>query len=68
VVDPMGNANADGYTWAPTIAFTGEGETPSRTWSAKNDFDRPARTAVPLTRWEELAQVLLLSNELAFVD
>jgi hypothetical protein len=68
VVEPMTNANSDGYSWAPTIVFTGEGETPSRTWSAKNDFAKPVRPVIPLTRWEELAQVLLLSNELAFVD
>ncbi|MEY2881246.1 MAG: hypothetical protein RLZZ15_3626, partial [Verrucomicrobiota bacterium] len=27
-----------------------------------------ARPQAPLTPWEELAQVLLLSNEVAFVD
>jgi hypothetical protein len=68
VVDAVTNSNSDGYTWAPIVVFTGEGETPSHTWDAKKDFDAPARIIQPLTRWEELAQVLLLSNELAFVD
>jgi hypothetical protein len=68
VVDPITNANADGFTWAPIIVFTGEGEMPSRTWNAKKDFDTPTKPVAPLTHWEELAQVLLLSNELAFVD
>ena len=43
-------------------------DTTARTWSAKKDFEAAAKPVVPLTRWEELAQVLLLSNELAFVD
>ena len=67
----MGSASGDLYTWSPTIAFTPDSEvvdTMARSWNAKNDFDKTARIAVPLTRWEELAQVLLLSNELAFVD
>ena len=71
VVDAMGSAAGDAYTWSPTIAFTPHPEvvdTTARSWNAKNDFDKPARVAVPLTRWEEFAQVLLLSNELAFVD
>jgi hypothetical protein len=68
VVDPLTNDNSDNFTWSPTITFTGEGDTPSRTWNAKRDFDVPPKVIEPLTRWEEFAQVLLLSNELAFVD
>ena len=38
-------------------------------WEAKGHFGGPADTAQkPLTAWEEYAQVLLLSNELTFVD
>ena len=36
--------------------------------SVKNDASMKKTPSVPLTRWEEFAQVLLLSNELAFVD
>jgi len=68
VVDARESFNLDSYTWAPTISFTGAGETPVRTWNAKKDFEALAKAALPLTRWEEFAQVLLLSNELAFVD
>ncbi len=68
IVDGLTNANSDTYTWSPTIVFSGEGDEPARTWSAKKDFDTPVTPTVPLTRWEEFAQVLLLSNELAFVD
>jgi YD repeat-containing protein len=71
VVDCLGNPTADGYTWAPSLVFTPgpeSGEMAVRSWNAKKDFENTAKPAVPLTRWEELAQVLLLSNELAFVD
>jgi hypothetical protein len=43
-------------------------DTTVRTWNAKKNFEVSAKPAEPLTRWEEFAQVLLLSNELAFVD
>ncbi|MGH7957830.1 MAG: hypothetical protein ACREH8_12600 [Opitutaceae bacterium] len=71
VVDALANGNSDTYTWSPSITFTPDPEaveTTVRTWNAKKDFETSARAAMPLTRWEELAQVLLLSNELAFVD
>jgi len=71
VVDCISNGNSDGYTWAPNIAFTPDPEAVDlspRSWNAKKDFDSAAKPAVPLTRWEEFAQVLLLSNELTFLD
>ncbi|HUR57217.1 MAG TPA: DUF1553 domain-containing protein, partial [Opitutaceae bacterium] len=68
MVDCMGTANADTYTWAPKITFTDGAGMGGRTWDARKDFGNVAKPAVPLTPWEELAQVLLLSNELAFID
>ena len=71
VVDCIANGNSDSYTWAPTISFTPDPEAldlAARVWNAKNDFEIASKPRQPLTRWEELAQVLLLSNELAFVD
>ncbi len=68
VVDGLTNANSDNYTWSPTIVLSVAGDEHARTWSAKKDFDTPVIPMIPLTRWEEFAQVLLLSNELAFVD
>ena len=77
VVEAKANQTSDTFTWAPIIelvpadAERGDDALPMRTsWSAKGDFDAPA-VAVPaarLTRWEELAQVLLLANEFVFVD
>jgi len=71
VVDGVATSSFDTYTWAPTIAFTPDTDASyltARTWNAKTDFDQDAKPVAPLTRWEEFAQVLLLSNELAFVD
>jgi len=42
----------------------------TREWNAKTDFSGPQKAPEkrPLTNWEKYAQVLLLSNELMFVD
>ena len=63
VVDIHGGLNSDQHLWSPVVT---EQATPSITWNAERDFAGPA--PVLLTEWEQLAQVLLLSNELMFVD
>ncbi len=68
IVDAVGDENSDSYSWAPNIAYTGKGTKTAKTWNARKDFENPEKTPVRLTRWEELSQVLLASNELAFVD
>lgn len=60
VVDARSDPENDAFNWAPVIKF---GE---QTWSAKDDFSGPA--PVPLNVWERYAQVLLETNEFAFVD
>ncbi|MDZ4687353.1 MAG: PSD1 and planctomycete cytochrome C domain-containing protein [Planctomycetaceae bacterium] len=71
VVDLNANLNSEQHLWAPVItesasSTTGSDATPSGRWDAERDFAGPA--PVLLTRWEQLAQVLLASNELMFVD
>ncbi|MEY4817140.1 MAG: hypothetical protein RLZZ162_4213, partial [Verrucomicrobiota bacterium] len=61
-------AHSDGYTWAPKITFTPASDSAPRTWDAHRDFGRTDKPRSPLTPLASLAQVLLLSNELAFVD
>jgi hypothetical protein len=39
---------------------------PSEVWDAKKDFTASPKTT--LSSWEQLAQVLMLSNEFMFVD
>ena len=57
-------------TWGekPTYSFAPKAHWDIGTSLGILDFERATKPVVPLTRWEELAQVLLLSNELAFVD
>jgi hypothetical protein len=39
---------------------------PEQVWESAAGFHGPITP--PLTRWQELAQVLLMSNEFAFID
>jgi hypothetical protein len=69
-VDINGQLNSDQYLWAPMIRevpSVSGAETPApNAWEAARDFSAPTQTL--LTPWEQLAQVLLISNELMFVD
>jgi hypothetical protein len=60
IVDGRADTENDVFTWAPIV-------TQSKTkWSAAEDFRGPTE---PLLRaWERYAQVLLQTNEFAFVD
>jgi hypothetical protein len=60
VVDARLDPENDGFTWAPVIK-SGE-----QSWNAKNDFAGPPPQ--PLDIWARFAQVLLETNEFAFVD
>ena len=62
----------DGFRWSPTITMP-SAEMPGMAgmamrWDAKGDFMDPTKLPAPLSAWEELAHVLLLSNEFAVVD
>ncbi|MEP6540217.1 MAG: DUF1553 domain-containing protein, partial [Bryobacteraceae bacterium] len=60
VVDSDGDYEADDFQWSPVISV-GEGK-----WDARKDFAGPRPRK--LTPREQLAQVLLLTNEFAFLD
>ncbi len=60
IVDARSDPENDGFKWAPIIKFG------DQTWSAKSDFAGPAPK--PLDAWGRFAQVLLETNEFAFVD
>jgi mono/diheme cytochrome c family protein len=70
VVDSFKTLDSDSFSWAPTIKALGQAGTSGRelAWSAKDDFRGPKEATVTLNPWEKYAQVLLMSNELAFVD
>lgn len=59
-VDSKGGFDGDKFTWAPSIRA---GES---VWDARSGFHGPAAAA--LDGWEQLAQVLLLTNEFCFID
>jgi mono/diheme cytochrome c family protein len=63
VTDCRSTIEHDSFNWAPVIkARSGD-------WSAKTDFAGPPREKPKrLGSWEKYAQVLLLANELMFVD
>lgn len=73
VADMRGEFSFDSFTWAPVLEYVAAAErgaaATERQWDAKLGFAGPAnKGGKPLTPWEKYAQVLLLSNELMFVD
>jgi hypothetical protein len=60
IVDSRHDPENDAFNWAPVIK-SGE-----QTWNASNDFSGPRPE--PLNVWARYAQVLLETNEFAFVD
>ena len=72
VVDCRGGPDSDSFLWAPTLKWIAPSADAAgaltKTWDAKEDFSGPKELPRPLGAWEKFAQVLLLSNELMFVD
>ncbi len=69
IVTCRSNVNSDSFQWAPKLVAIEKKL--SMTWDSARDFPKTAtgRTVESsLTPWEQLAQVLLLSNEFQFVD
>ena len=60
IVDGRIDHENDGFTWAPVIKLD------AQTWSSAEDFSGPK--ARPLDVWARYAQVLISTNEFAFVD
>jgi len=72
IVDCLGATTNDSYRWAPVIRYIeGDLTVMMRTeFNAGKDFVVPGKNTgpLPLSAWEKYAQVLLLSNEMVFVD
>ncbi|QDT53731.1 Planctomycete cytochrome C [Caulifigura coniformis] len=66
VVDFHANLNSDQYQWAPVITELAQENSQARIWDAQAQFS--VRKTSPLDPRSQLVQVLLLSNELMFVD
>jgi hypothetical protein len=71
VTDCRESVAYDSFSWAPTIRYEMRSRKgpERRLWSAKSDFAGPPREKPKaLDPWTKYAQVLLISNELMFVD
>jgi len=73
VTDCRGSVEYDSFTWAPITKLIAEGAAAPlderAEWNAKTDFGGPPKEKPKgLDPWEKYAQVLLLANELVFVD
>ena len=68
VADVRDTLNSDQHLWAPIITAVPSAATDAapRTWDAASDFFGPQ--PAKLSRLEQLAQILLISNETMFVD
>ncbi|MGV3606503.1 MAG: PSD1 and planctomycete cytochrome C domain-containing protein [Planctomycetaceae bacterium] len=65
VVDIAGNLNSDQHFWRATLQELDVATNPGD-WNSERDFT--TGNVPELTPWEQLAQVLLCSNEFLFVD
>jgi hypothetical protein len=68
----VGDPKGDTFRWAPTITMP-TAEMPGMAgmamrWDARGNFMDPSKMPAPLSALEELAHVLLLSNEFAVVE
>ena len=69
VIEGRDDSEGDTFVWAPAIeALPVEGAKPDQPlkWSTSADFRGPL--PAPLSKWEQYAQVLLETNEFAFVE
>lgn len=60
LVDNLADPERDGFQWSPVLKLG------NQTWSAKEDFRGPAPAKLDI--WARYAQVLLQTNEFAFID
>ncbi|HEY2953344.1 MAG TPA: DUF1549 and DUF1553 domain-containing protein, partial [Verrucomicrobiae bacterium] len=74
VTDCRASVEFDTFHWSPVIKLISPDAKAAsdqpREWNAKTDFSGPPKEKPrpALTAWEKYAQVLLLANELVFVD
>ncbi len=68
-VGSKGDANNDSFKWDIKLRSSASPLlSDSRYWSSKDDFEGPRDPVTPLSSFARLGQVLLMSNELVFVD
>ncbi len=70
VTDCRESVAFDSFHWAPVVKYSAPSPDGSAEWNAKADFSGPVKPVEKraLSPWEKYAQVILLANELMFVD
>jgi len=71
VTDCRGSVEYDSFTWAPVIKYISPVQSADerKEWNAKADFAGPVKPKPKaLDPWTKYTQVLLMANELMFVD
>ena len=73
VTDCRQSVEFDSFHWSPVVRYEGKPTKASEEtteWNAQTDFSGPTKPVEKraLNPWEKYAQVLLLANELVFVD
>jgi hypothetical protein len=63
VVESRGDENSDSFEWRATLRAAD-----GAMFNSQAQFHGPLADSRPLTAWEKFAQVLLETNEFAFVD
>jgi hypothetical protein len=66
VTDCRSGVEHDTFGWTVTLRLASAASEDVQMWDSASGFHGPLVS--PLSRWEQLAQVLLMSNEFAFVD
>ena len=66
ITDCRGTVDSDVFNWTVTLRLTTSDKDPGQVWESTSGFHGPITP--PLTRWQELAQVLIMSNEFVFLD
>ena len=73
ITDCRQSVEFDSFHWSPVVRFEGKpvkAADETTEWNAQSDFSGPSKPVGKraLNPWEKYAQVLLLANELVFVD
>ncbi len=73
VVDSNQTVDSDGFTWSPGIKLISSRQNVAAAcgtsqWSASEDFSGPKEPIKPLDPWQKYAQIILMSNEVVFMD
>jgi hypothetical protein len=66
ITDCRTSTDHDSFNWPVTLRLESAHGQPQQVWDSVSGFHGPL--VPPLTRWQQFAQVLLMSNEFMFVD